>query len=90
MSISKRKSFTSEADEIMVKEVAPLITKIFSSITSELIVLPWHWEDEDGTNKKLYDMTSERCIAFIKDYVEGTAKLQYELLCKPPIEKNDF
>lgn len=87
---TKRKSLTSEADEIMVKEVAPLITKIFSSITSELIILPKHWNDEGGVNKKLYNMMSERCIAFIKDYVEGTAKLQYELLCKPPIEKNDF
>lgn len=85
-----RKSLTSEADKIMVNEIAPLITKIFSSITSELIVFPRHWEDKDGTNKKLYDMVSERCIAFIRDYVEGTAKLQYELLCKPPIEKNDF
>lgn len=83
------KNLAREIDKVMVEEVAPIITNIFLSITSELIVLPQHWEDKDGTNKIFYDIASEKCIAFIKDYVEGTAKLQYELLCKPPIEKTD-
>lgn len=89
MSIKKEISLTSEADKIMVDEMLPIITKMFSSITSELIVFPHHWEDKNGNIKKVYDITAEKCIAFLTDCINGTAQLQYELLCKPPVKAND-
>ena len=78
-------SLTSEADKIMFNEIAPIITKLFSSITSELLIMPQHWEDKDGTKQKIYNMVSDKCIDFLTSYIKGTAKIQYELLCKPPV-----
>lgn len=90
MEQKKRKSLTSEANRILIDDIAPLITKMFSSITSELIVQPQHWKDEDGTNKQIYDAVSDKAIEFIESYVKGTAELQYSALCKPPFNGTGF
>ena len=85
MEQDKKKSLTSEANRILIEEIAPLITKMFSSITSELNVQPQYWKDEDGTKRKVYEAVSSKAIDFIEDYIKGTAELQYTELCKPPI-----
>jgi len=85
----KRKSLTSEANRILLNEIAPLITKMFASITSELANQPQHWEDADGVHKKVYDMMCSKCKEFINGYTEGTAELMYRELCKPPVMAND-
>ena len=85
----KRKSLTDEANKILINEIAPLITKMFASITSKLISQPKHWEDVDGAHKKVYDLMCLKCKVFITGYTEGTAKLMYEELCKPPVIVDD-
>lgn len=87
--MEKRKSLTIEANRILIDEIAPLITKMFSSITSELIVQPQHWKDEDGTKRKVYEAVSNKATDFIENYIKGTAELQYSALCKPPIMEVD-
>lgn len=85
MEQEERKSLTSEANRIMLDEIAPLITKMFASITSELMNHPRHWEDADGSHRKVYDKMCLKCKEFFEGYTEGTARLMYEELCKPPV-----
>lgn len=42
-----------------------------------------YWNDEDGKVKKLLEDKGEEFISDFKRYVEGTIKLQYELLTAP-------
>lgn len=78
---------TSNANKIFIDEILPLVTKAFSSITSELMSYPQYWNDENGKVKKLLENKGEMFISDFKNYVEGTVKLQYETLCTPPIKK---
>lgn len=78
---------SAKANKIFIDEILPLVTKAFSSITSELMSYPQYWNDEDGKVKKLLEDKGEAFISDFKRYVEGTIKLQYEVLTTPPIKK---
>ncbi len=79
---------SSKANKILIDEILPLVTKAFSSITSELMSYPKYWNDEDGKIKKLLEDKGETFISDFKRYVEGTIKLQYEVLTTPPTKKD--
>lgn len=79
---------SSKANKIFIDEILPLVTKAFSSITSELMSYPQYWDDEDGKVKKLLEDKGEEFISDFKRYVEGTIKLQYEVLTIPPTKKD--
>ena len=64
------------------------MTKAFSSITSEIMSHPQYWRDEDKKVKKLFEDKAEMFVSDFKKYVEGTAKLQYEVLTAPPTKKD--
>lgn len=76
---------TSKANEIFIDEILPLVTKAFSSITSEFMVHPQYWNDEDESIKKLYEEKGKAFVSDFKKYVEGTVKLQYEILTAPTV-----
>lgn len=79
---------SSKANKIFIDEILPLVTKAFSSITSELMSYPQYWNDEDGKVKKLLDDKGEAFASDFKRYVEGTIKLQYKVLTTPPTKKD--
>lgn len=83
-----KKLLTTKANKIFIDEILPLVTKAFSSITSELMTHPQYWNDEDGKIKKLFEQKGEMFISDFKKYVEGTAKLQYEALTTQPTKKD--
>lgn len=85
---SVRKLLTTKANKIFIDEILSLVTKAFSSITSEIMSHPQYWNDEDGKMKKLFEGKAEMLISDFKKYVEGTAKLQYEVLTTSPIKKD--
>ncbi len=76
---------TSKANEIFIDKILPLVTKAFSSITSEFMVHPQYWNDEDESIKKLYEEKGKAFVSDFKKYVEGTVKLQYEILTAPAV-----
>lgn len=80
---------SSKANKIFIDEILPLVTKVFSSITSELMSYPQYWDDEDGKVKKLLEDKGEAFISDFKRYVEGTIELQYEILSTSPIKEDD-
>lgn len=80
---------TTKANKIFIDEILPLVTRAFSSITSELMTHPQYWNDEDGKMKKLFEQKGEMFISDFKKYVEGTINLQYETLCTQSITKDD-
>lgn len=79
---------SSGANKIFIDEILPLVTKVFSSITSELMSHPQYWNDEYGKIRKLLEQKGETFISDFKKYVEGTVKLQYEILTTPPTKKD--
>lgn len=81
---------SSKANKIFIDEILPLVTKAFSSITSEIMSHPQYWNDEDGKVKKLFEQKGEMFISDFKKYVEGTVKLQYEVLSTSPIKKAPY
>ncbi len=78
---------TSKANKIFIDEILPLVTKAFSSITSELMTRPNYWKDENGKVKRLFEDKGEMFISDFKKYVEGTVRLQYEVLTTLPAKK---
>lgn len=76
---------TTEANKIFANEILPLVTKAFSSITSEFMSHPQYWNDEDGKVKKIFKQKGEMFISDFKKYVEGTVDLQYKILTASPI-----
>ena len=80
---------TSKANKIFIDEILPLVTKAFSSITSELMSQPQYWNDEGRKVKKIFEDKGEMFISDFKNYVGGTIKLQYEILTTPPVKKDD-
>lgn len=75
----------SKANKIFIDEILPLVTKAFSSITSEFMVHPQYWNDEDETIKRLFEEKGKAFVSDFKKYVEGTVKLQYEILTTPAV-----
>ena len=51
---SVKKLLTTKANKIFIDEILQLVTKAFSSITSELMTHPQYWNDEDGKMKKVF------------------------------------
>lgn len=82
-------SLESESNKILINEIFPLVTKAFSSMTSEITDGHLHWNDEDGKVKKIFENESKKFVSKFKRYVEGTAKLQYETLIASPIMEDD-
>jgi len=80
---------TTKANQILIDEILPLVTKAFSSITSEFMSYPQYWNDKDGNVKKMLEEKGELFVSAFKNYVEGTIKLQYKILTVPPIMKDD-
>lgn len=79
---------SSKANKIFIDEILPLVTKAFSSITSDLMSHPQYWNYEDGKVKKLFEDKGEAFVSDFKRYVKGTIDLQYEILSTPPIKKD--
>lgn len=79
---------TSKANKILVDEIFPLVTKAFSSMTSELMSQPQYWKDDSRAVKKIFEDKGEMFISAFKNYVKGTISLQYDILTAPPIKKD--
>lgn len=82
-------SLESEVNKILIDEIFPLVTKAFSSITSECVSIHRYWNDEYGKLKELFEDIGEKFVSDFKRYVEGTVKLQYETLTASPTEKGE-
>lgn len=85
-----RKLLTTKANKIFIDEILPLVTKAFSSITSEIMSHPQYWSEEDGKMKKLFEGKAEMFVSDFKKYVEGTIELQYKVLTTLPTKNDDL